>query len=215
MFGGAAERAGFAVVQLRALLFEVGNALVIGEFAQDAVFFGAVFAQQAVCEVGGERAFGLGAGGGSVFGFLLCGSGGGFGFLPRALCGCMGGGVLFENGELFALVAQGVVVGAGLLPGGLGGGEALFFGGNAGAGVGMLSLSGFLCGGKRGRFFVKRGEGGAVLLLRAAQGVEAGVVGVKQHGLLRAGEARALRCEADKGGFVRGLLVGEAVAFGV
>ena len=44
MFGGAAQRAGFAVVQVGALLFEVGDALVVGEFAQDVVFFGAVFA---------------------------------------------------------------------------------------------------------------------------------------------------------------------------
>ena len=202
-------------MQVGALLFEVGDALVVGEFAQDAVFFDAVFAQQAACEVGSQHAFGLGAGGGGVFGFLLCGSGGGFGFLPRALRGGVGGGVLFENGELFALVAQGVVVGAGLLPGGLGGGEALFFGGNAGAGGGVLLLGGFPCGGERGRFFVKRGEGGAVLLLRSAQGVEAGVVGSEQRGLLCAGEAHALRCEAGKGGFVRGLLGGEAVAFAV
>ena len=42
--GCAAERAGFAVVQVGALLFEVGDALVVGVFAAVVVCLGAVFA---------------------------------------------------------------------------------------------------------------------------------------------------------------------------
>ena len=201
-------------MQVGALLFEVGDALVVGEFAQDVVFFGAVFAQQAALEVGGECGFCFFEGGGSAGAVFARGGGVFFGGRQGGLCGGVRGGALFEAGELFALVAQGVVIGAGLLPAGLGGGEALFFAVYAGAGGGERLVGGFVCAGKGRGLFVQCGEGGAVLLLGAAQGVEAGVVGVKQRGALGGGEAFALRGEAGKGGLVRGVLFVEAGEFG-
>ena len=75
-------------------------------------------------EVGGECGFCFFAGDVSTGAVFARGGGVFFGGRQGGLCGGVRGGALFKAGELFALVAQGVVVGAGLLPAGLGGGEA-------------------------------------------------------------------------------------------
>ena len=97
VFGRAAQRAGFAVVQLGATGGEVGDVLRGGELGGEAVFVGAVVAQAASGEVLREAlagaVVGSGEAGGVGGGFLAGGFGGGEGAFVFLVSGKGGAGV--------------------------------------------------------------------------------------------------------------------------
>ena len=139
VFGRAAQRAGFAVVQLGATGGEVGDVLRSGELGGKPVFVGAVVAQAAPGEVLGEALAGAvmgsgeGCGEGGVFlaggfgvgegafVFLVSGEGGagmGSGFVVLFL---LGGEVLDAQGDGVEVAGKGGVGSVGVKPGGASG----------------------------------------------------------------------------------------------
>ena len=107
VFGRAAQRAGFAVVQLGAKGGEVGDVLRSGELGGKPVFVGAVVAQAAAGEVLREALAGAVMGSGEVGGvgggFLAGGFGGGEGAFVFLVAGEGGAGVGSGSVVLFLL----------------------------------------------------------------------------------------------------------------